>query len=85
MVHVMTTDDFNWNEVENFAGAFVNMKHVHNARSNIPNQYKPLEQNFETLGAFKENVIYRSIFAARRKRYLSPYLGHTETLLEPAK
>jgi hypothetical protein len=66
MVQLMSADNLDWNEIDNLARAFVDVKRVHNARAEIQNQLNPMGQNFEALGIFKQKCDERDKYLVYR-------------------
>lgn len=53
MVTLMSSNDFQWNDVEDVAEDFVDLKRVHNVREELRKQTNPLGHNFEALASYK--------------------------------
>lgn len=62
MVQLMSSDSFEWSEIENVASAFADLKRVHNARAELASQLNPVGQSCEALGVFKEKCDERDCY-----------------------
>ncbi len=56
MVTLMSSNDFQWNDVEDVAEDFVDLKRVHNVREELRKQTNPLGHNFEALASYKHKM-----------------------------
>lgn len=73
MVQLMMNGNFDWNEVDNIARAFVDMKLVHNAWAEVIRQNDPLGHSFEASSVFNRKCEERDPFLNYRinSRHLS--------------
>ncbi|XP_033124349.1 uncharacterized protein LOC117122751 [Anneissia japonica] len=62
MMQIMSVDDFDWNDVEDIAKKYSDLKQVHNARERMKKEILPLGENFEALADFKSRCEQKDRF-----------------------
>ena len=62
MVRVMSSNSFQWKQVEKVAEQFVDIKRIHNVRQELKHQNNPEGENFEALAAYKAKCAEKDQF-----------------------
>jgi len=62
MVNVMSSEHFNWKEVENIAEQFANVKRIQNVRDGLRKELNPIGENFEAVGQFRKKCAEKDEF-----------------------